>query len=467
MSLPLPPSGPKGHWLLGSLSDWKADILGFYARCAREYGDIVSVRIAHRRAAFVSHPNGVEEVLATRHRDFVKNFAQRMLAPWLGKGLILSEGDFWLRQRRLMQPAFRRERVASYGDTMVALTRRMLDSWRDGETCDIHEEMMRLTLAVASRTLFDADVTDRASEISQALLSMMDDFNARFRGLFAAPLWLPTPANRRTRRGIRHLHEVIDRIIAERRRSGADRGDLLSILLQARDEEGDGGRMTDQQVRDEVMTLLLAGHDTTANALTWTWYLLANHPAAADRLAAEAGEVLGDRPATAADLPRLSYAERVIQESMRLYPPVYGFGREAVQDTEVMGYRIPKGWNVIMCQWVMHRDARFFPDPERFDPDRWADGLAQRLPRYAYFPFGGGPRQCIGTAFAQLEAVLILATVAREYHFTIDPAHPVELNPAVTLRPRHGLRAPLRRRVTVSSPDGTGGATRTPDGVFP
>jgi cytochrome P450 len=447
MTAPLPPSGPKGHWLLGNLSEWRADVLTFFTRCAREYGDVVAIRIANRRNVVVNHPDGVEEVLATKNRHFVKNFAQRMLAPWLGNGLLLSEGDFWLRQRRLMQPAFRRERVTSYGETMVALTRRMLDSWQDGQTRDIHQDLTRLALAIAARTLFDADVSDRASEVSQALVLMMHDFNARFRGLFAAPLWLPTPTNRRTRRGIRHLRAVIDRIIAERRKSTADRGDLLSILLSARDEEGDGGRMTDQQVRDEVMTLLLAGHETTATALTWTWYLLATNPAAAERLAAEVREVLGDRPPTVADLPRLTFAERVVWESLRLYPPVYGFGREAVQDTEVMGYRIPKGWNAVMAQWVIHRDPRFFPDPDRFDPDRWADGLAQRLPRYAYFPFGGGPRQCIGNAFAQMEAVLVLATLAQAYHFTIDPAHPVELEPAVTLRPKYGVLAPLRRRL--------------------
>ncbi len=205
--------------------------------------------------------------------------------------------------------------------------------------------------------------------------------------------------------------------------------------------------MTDQQVRDEVMTLLLAGHDTTANALTWTWYLLATNPMAAERLASEVRDVLGGRPPTVADLPRLPYAERVVLEAMRLYPPVYGFGREAVQETEVMGYRIPKGCNVIMCQWVVHRDGRFFPDPERFEPDRWAGGLAQQLPRYAYFPFGGGPRMCIGNAFAQMEAVLILATLAGAYHFTVDPAHPVEPYPAVTLRQRAGVRAPLKRRL--------------------
>jgi cytochrome P450 len=447
MPAPLPPPGPKGHWLLGNFAAWKADVLGFFTRCAREHGDIVAIRIGHRRSALVSHPDGIEEVLATKNRHFVKNFAQRMLAPWLGNGLILSEGDFWLRQRRLMQPAFGRERVASYGDTMVALTRRMLDSWRDGDARDIHVEMTRLTLAIAAKTLFDADVSDRASDVSQALLLMMNDFNARFRNLFAAPLWLPTPTNRRTRRGILGLHEVIDRIIAQRRQSGADRGDLLSILLHARDDEGDGGRMTDQQLRDEVMTLLLAGHDTTANALTWAWYLLATNPAVAERLAAEVREVLGDRPPAVADLPRLSFAERVVWEVMRLYPPVYGFGREAVQDTEVMGYRIPKGWNALMSQWVVHRDPRFFPDPGRFDPDRWAGGFAQRLPRYAYFPFGGGPRVCIGNSFAQMEAVLVLATVAQAYHFTLDPAHPVETNPAVTLRPRYGVRAPLQRRL--------------------
>ena len=446
MPLPLPPLGPKGHWLFGSLSDWRADILGFYTRMAREHGDIVGLRILNRRFALVSHPDGIEEVLATRNRHFIKNFAQRMLAPWLGNGLILSEGDFWLRQRRLMQPAFRRERVISYADTMVALTRRMLDSWRDGETRDIHAEMTRLTLAIAARTLFDADIADQASDISQALLLLMHDFTKRFRNLVAAPLWVPTQANRRTRQGLLRLREVMDRIIAERRHSPGDRGDLLSILLQARDEEGDGGRMTDQQVRDEVMTLLLAGHDTTANALSWTWYLLATHPAMAQRLTAEVHQALGDRPPTAADLPALPFTERVVWESMRLYPPVYGFGREAVQDTEVMGHRIPKGWNVIMCQWVVHRDPRFFPDPERFDPDRWADGLAQTLPRYAYFPFGGGPRLCIGNNFALLEAILLLATMAQAYEFTLDAEHPVEVQPAVTLRPRTGIWSRLRRR---------------------
>jgi cytochrome P450 len=447
MPASLPPPGPRGHWLLGNLPAWRADILGFYSRCARDYGDIVAMRIADRRVALVSHPDGIEEVLATRNRHFVKNFAQRMLAPWLGNGLLLSEGDFWLRQRRLMQPAFRRERIAFYADHMVSLTHRMLDGWRDGETRDIHRDLTHLTLAIAARTLFDIDVSDRTNEVTQALLVMLNDFEARFRGMFAIPFWLPTPSNLRMRRGVRRLRAIIDRMIAERRQLGSDRGDLLSILLQARDEEGDGGRMTDAQLRDEVVTLLLAGHDTTANALTWTWYLLAKHPSAAERLADEVRTIVGDRLPTAADLPRLTYTDRVVTEAMRLYPPVYGFGREAVQDTEVMGYRIPKGWNVVMSQWIVHRDARWFAEPDRFDPDRWADGLAQRLPRYAYFPFGGGPRQCIGNAFAQVEAVLVLATIAAAYHFTLDPAHLVEPQPMVTLRPRHGIRAPLRRRL--------------------
>jgi cytochrome P450 len=445
----LPPPGPRGHWLLGNLPQWRSDVLGFFTRCARECGDIVTVRIANRRMIVVSHPDGIEEVLATKNRHFLKNWAQRMLAPWLGNGLLLSEGDFWLRQRRLMQPAFRRERIATYADTMVSLTRQMLASWRDGDTVDIHQEMTRLTLAIAARTLFDADVTDRASDIAQALLAMMHDFNTRFRGLIAAPLWVPTPANRRTARGIRHLREVIDRIIGERRRTPADRGDLMSILLNARDDEGDGGRMSDDQIRDEVMTLLLAGHETTANALTWSWYLLATNPAAAEHLTAEVRDVLGGRPPTAADVPRLPYTQSAVLEAMRLYPPVYGFGREAAQDTEVMGYHVPKGWNVIMCQWVVHRDSRFFPDPERFEPERWMGGLAQRLPRYAYFPFGGGPRLCIGNSFAEMESVLVLATVAQAYHFSVDPTCPVEPNPGVTLRPRYGVRALLKRRVDV------------------
>jgi cytochrome P450 len=460
MPLPLPPPGPKGHLFLGTLPEWRRDILGLYTRCARDYGDLISLRMGRRRVALVSHPDGIEEVLATRNRHYVKNFAQRMLAPWLGNGLLLSEGDFWLRQRRLMQPAFRRERVASYAEPVVALTRRMLDSWRDGETRDIYAEMTRLALGIAARSLFDVDIADRASDVSQALLVLVADFTARARGVIPLPLWLPTPGNRRTRRGILRLVGVIDRIIAERRRSPAGGRDLLSILLQARDEEGDGGRMTDAQLRDEVMTLLLAGHDTTANTLTWAWYLLANHPDAAGRLAAEAAAALGDRPATAADLPRLPFAERVVQEALRLYPPVYAFGRQATQDTEVMGHAIPRGWNVVMCQWAVHRDPRWFPDPERFDPDRWSADRAGRVPRYAYIPFGGGPRVCIGQAFALMESVLVLATVAREYDFTLDPSHPVVPLPLVTLRPRDGVRAPLRRRRVLQS--GASGGCQPP-----
>jgi cytochrome P450 len=449
--MPLPPPGPKGHWLLGTLPEWRRDILGLYTRCARDYGDIISLRMGSRRVALVSHPAGIEEVLTTRNRHYVKNFAQRMLSPWLGNGLLLSEGDFWLRQRRLMQPAFRRERVISYADAVVTLTRTMLDSWRDGETRDVHAEMTRLTLGIAARTLFDVNVADSANEVSQALLVLVDDFTTRAKGIVPLPLWLPMPANRRTRRGIGRLHAVIERIIAERRRTPGG-SDLLSKLIQARDEEGDGGRMTDSQLRDEVMTLLLAGHDTTANALTWAWYLLATHSDAAECVAAEAAATLGDRPATAADLPRLPFAERVVQEAIRLYPPVYAFGRQSVQETEVMGYRVPRGWNVVMCQWVVHRDSRWFPEPERFDPDRWSDDRAARVPRYAYFPFGGGPRLCIGQAFALMESVLVLATVAREYHFTLDSSRPVAPQPLVTLRPRDGLRAPLRRRSPLAVP---------------
>lgn len=444
MGLPLPPAGPPGGLLLGNYRDWRNDILGFLERC-HNHGDIVRIRVFHRYSVVVSHPDGVEQVLTQTNRHFVKNFAQRMLAPWLGKGLLLSEGDFWLRQRRLMQPAFRRDRLAAYAGTMVELAERMLATWREGETRDVHDELMRLALAIAARTLFGADVAAEASAVGTALEAMMHDFNGRFRRLFAAPLWLPTARNRRTRAGIRRLEEVIYGIITRRRASGEDTGDLLSLLLHARDED-DGGGMTDQQLRDEVMTLLLAGHETTANALSWAWYLLGTHPDAAERLAAEAESVLGDRPATADDVHRLPFTEHVIQESLRLYPPVYGFGRETVEDTEVMGHRIPKGWNTIVSQWVLQRDPRFFADPERFDPDRWADGLAQRLPRYAYFPFGGGPRICIGQGFALMEAALVLATIARAFRFTVEPGHPVVPAPSVTLRPAHGIKATLARR---------------------
>ena len=439
---PLPP-GPKGQFLAGNLTDFRRERLGLFLRCARDYGDVVPLRLGLIRGVVLSHPDAIETVLVTHSRNFTKHFALRRNRLVLGNGLLTSEGDFWLRQRRLAQPAFARSCLARYALDMTAAAQRLLTGWRDGDTRELHAEMARLTLTIAAKTLFGAEVGDEVADVRQAMEAALAAFDARLGTGYLVPHWVPTAANRRLHRAVRRLDEIIYGFIERRRRSGDEGGDLLSILLDARD--GDGSRMTDRQLRDEAMTLFLAGHETTALVLAWASYLLAQHPEAAERLHAELRSILGDRPPGAADLPRLPYTEQVVLESMRLYPPAYVIGREAVADCEVHGYRIPAGTTLFMSQWVVHRDPRWFDEPEKFLPERWAGGLAQRLPKFAYFPFGGGPRLCIGNTFAMTEAVLVLATLARRFRFTLVPDHPVVPWPSMTLRPKHGIRVVLHR----------------------
>jgi cytochrome P450 len=443
----MPPRVPprlKGHFFTGNLPEFRRDRLALFTRCARDFGEVVGVRLGPIRAAVLSHPDAIEEVLVTQSRNFIKHFLLRQNRILLGNGLLTSEGDFWLRQRRLIQPAFVRQRVAGYADVMVAYTERLLAGWRDGETHDLHPEMTRLTLEIAAKTLFDADVAGDAPEVGQALTVALASYETRIGGLYPMPRWLPTAGNRRLHQAAGRLDEIIYRFIRQRRESGTERNDLLSLLLHARDED-DGSGMTDQQVRDEAMTLFLAGHETTALALTWTGYLLAQHPDVYDRLLAELRSVLGGRAPTAADVPRLTFTEHLVLESMRLYPPVYAFGREALHDCEVMGYAIPARTTVFMSQWAMHRDPRWFAVPEKFDPDRWADGLAARLPKFAYFPFSGGPRVCIGNTFAMLEAILVLATLAPRFRFELVSGQVILPWPSMTLRPRYGIKVVLHR----------------------
>ena len=439
------PAGPKGRLLLGNLGDFQRDQLGFYATCARDFGDIVPVRFGPRRALLLYHPDAIEEVLVTRSRDYIKSPGTRLLRSLLGEGLLISEGATWLRQRRLVQPAFHRQRVAAYGEVMTAYTERRLADWKDGQVLDVHAEMMSLTQAIVAQTLFGADVSEDADAAAEASQVLMEDFGVRLRSFRLVPRWVPTPANRRSARAIRDLDRVVFRIIAARRSGGKDRGDLLSILLHAQDAD-DGSRMTDRQVRDEVMTLFMAGHETTAVALSWSWYLLGQHPEVDARLAEELRTVLGGRLPTVADLPRLTYTERVVTESMRLYPPAYAMGRQAVRATEVGGLPVARGVIAVLPTWVVHRDPRWFHEPDAFRPERWEDERTRRLPRYAYFPFGGGPRQCIGNAFAMMEAVLLLATVAQRFRLSLVPGQRVTPTPYVTLRPEPGVRMLVARR---------------------
>jgi cytochrome P450 len=438
-------TGPPGRWLTGHMAEFGADRLGFLERCAREYGDEVPIRLGPNRAWIVSHPDRIEDVLVTHNKSFKKHSGLSFFRYILGDGLLTSEGPQWLAQRRLMQPAFHAKQLARYIPVFVELTRAMLASWKPGEPRDLYREFAHLTLGIAARTLFAADTSADAEGVSATLRSIVADNDIRMRQLVPWPMWLPTPSNRRLKAAVAKLDAVLYAIIARRRADGGAGDDLLSTLLRATDEI-DGRKMTDRQLRDEVMTLFLAGHGTSANALAWSWYLLAKHPAEAEKLHAEADAVLGDREPTAADLPRLVFANRVVSESMRLYPPAYLIGREALEPLDLGGLKLRRGDTVFMSQWVVHRDGRWFPEPERFDPERWAGDAAERLPKYAYFPFGGGPRVCIGNTFARTELPLVLAEIARHWRFTLADDRPVTPWAVVTLRPREGVHAVLTHR---------------------
>ncbi len=438
------PPGPKGRFLIGTLPKISRDWLTFLEQCAKQYGDVFYFRFLNIPICYLVRPEHIESVLVTQYHNFIKSKDYRAMRRIFGNGLLVSEGEFWRRQRRLAQPAFHRECIAAYSRLMVSYAERMLGAWRDGETADVHQEMMKLTLDIVGKALFDADVGGDSRDVGAALNVAMEQFLTRVNTAFLIPEILPTPGNLRFQKAMRRLDQIVYRIIQARRESGQVGGDLLSMLLAAQDE--DGSHMTDRQLRDETMTLFLAGHETTANALSWTWYLLAQHPETEAKLVAELSGLLGGRAPTLDDLGRLPYTERVLKESLRLYPPAWGIGREAVDEFEIGGYRLPAGTNVFLCQWLVHRDPRYWDDPERFNPDRWTPEFEKQLPRFAYFPFGGGPRTCIGASFATMEATVLLATIAQRFKLTLVPGHPVELFPSITLHPKHGIKVVLSRR---------------------
>ncbi len=421
--------------------------LAFLMALTEEYGDIARVPLGPETLYLFNDPDLIRDVLVTNHRNFHKGRGLERAKMLLGSGLLTSEGDFHLRQRRLAQPAFHRQRIAAYGATMASygVTRR--DRWRAGSVIDAHQEMMALTLAIVGKTLFDADVEHEAAEIGAALATTFESFNFGFFLPFGELLErLPLPATLRFRKARARLDATIYRVINERRASGADRGDLLSMLLLAQDTEGDGSGMTDLQLRDEAMTIFLAGHETTANALTWTWYLLSQHPDVEARFHAEVDAALGGKLPTADDLPTLPYTRMVLAESMRLYPPAWILGRRALGPFEAGGFEIPARSIVLASQYVTHRDPRWFPDPDRFDPERFSPQRQAERPRFSYFPFGGGPRVCIGEQFAWMEGVILLATIAQRWRLRLLPGHPVALQPIITLRPKYGMKMRVEAR---------------------
>lgn len=440
------PPGPRARFPGAILLALRRDPLAFFTTTARRHGDISRFRVGPVNVYLLNHPDYIKDVLVTRAANFHKGRGLQMAKRILGEGLLTSEGEFHLRQRRLAQPAFHRQRVSSYAAVMAEYAARTASRWRDGATLDVHQEMMGLTLAVVGKTLFDADVEGEAAEIGEALaiaLKLFDTITLPFAGLIEK---LRLPSVRRFERAKARLDQTIYRIIRERRGSLEDRGDLLSTLLLASDTEGDGTGMTDLQLRDECMTLFLAGHETTANALTWTWYLLSQHPDVEAEMHREVDRVLGGRLPGADDCPNLRFTEMVLAESMRLYPPAYVLGRRVLSDFPLAGYTIPADSIVLMSQWVMQRDPRYFPDPERFDPQRWTPEAQAARPKFCYFPFGGGPRVCIGESFAWMEGVLLLATLAQRWKLRLVPGHHVVPRPLITLRPKYGMRMTAHRR---------------------
>jgi cytochrome P450 len=433
--------GPGGRLLSGSMREYGADPVASMLHWRDDHGDFVPIRFGPFRAHVAFGPAEIEEVLVDRAADFRKSFGTRMLIPLLGRGLLTAEGDEWLRHRRLASPAFHRDRVAGYGRTMARYAEDSVDAWREGETVDLHDEMTALTLRIVARTLFDTDVNARIEEVARIGTEIQDFYYLRFASLrFLIPTWLPTPGNRRLASATRRLDDVVYGMIRERH-SGEDRGDLLSMLLLARDEQGAG--MSERQIRDEVMTLLLAGHETTALALTWAFLLLDRNPAARGRLEVELASVLENRAASPEDIPALPYTQAVVNETLRLCPPAYVTGREAVRDTSIDGLRIPKGHIILISIYTTHRDPRFFPEPDAFRPERWLDGLEKRLPRAAFIPFGLGSRKCIGSSFAMMEATVLLATIARRWRFELAPGE-IPTHPSITLRPATAIPGRMR-----------------------
>jgi cytochrome P450 len=440
----LPPGPPRSLRTLFVYGPGRNPI-AFFTHLARTYGDISYVHLPGEHLFLLNHPQLVRDVLVTNQRRFLKGRGLERARRLLGEGLLTSEGAVHVRQRRLMQPAFHRDRIASYASVMTGAADRLHRTWQDGAEFDVSHDMMALTLAIVGKTLFDADVASQAPHVGRALAAVMRSFWLTMLPGFDVLERLPLPAFKRSQKARAELDAIIYGLIAERRRAPGDRGDLLSMLLLAQDEEGGGG-MTDRQVRDEAMTIFLAGHETTANALSWTWYLLSQSPDTEARLHQEIDRVLQGRAPTIEDLPRLTFVEQVITEAMRLYPPAWIIGRRAIDAYPAGDYVLPPRALVVMSPYLLHRDARFFSDPDRFNPDRWTAAFKAALPPFAYFPFGGGARRCIGESFAWMELVLVTATIAQQWRLRVVAGHQVVPQPLVTLRMKHGLRVVAARR---------------------
>lgn len=437
--------GPKGNFLLGNLIEFAKDPLSFMTRCAREYGEIIPLHLGKRKAILLTKPEYIQQILKDR-ATFSKPMALKSMHALLGQGLLTSEGETWFRQRRLAQPVFHQKRISGYGEVMVQYTQKMLADWQDGETRDIQAEMMRLTFNIIMKTLFNSDASEeQAHDVAQAMKVASEWMIIQRKSIIPFPEQFPTPSNIRYRNAIKKLDNYIYRIINERRSSGEDPGDLLSMMMEARDED-DGTQMTDKQLRDEIATLIFAGHETSANSLAWTWMLLSQYPETQTKLQQEVKQVLGDRPPVLGDIPALRYTSMVIKEAMRLYPVVWTIFAETSRECKIDNYQLPSDCTVISSQWVMHRLECYFEDAESFKPERWAGDFEKKLPQGVYVPFGGGPRTCIGKNFALMESVLLLATIAQKFEINLIPDQSIIPEPTITLQPKNGINVLLKKR---------------------
>ncbi|MBI1883962.1 MAG: cytochrome P450 [Chlamydiae bacterium] len=443
MSNPKFPPGPKFLFPGSGLIKLLRDPISFLMKSVTKYGDLIHFKAGPRHVFFTNHPEQIKDILVTHQKNFIKGEALERTKQLLGEGLLTSEGELHLKQRRLIQPILHRQNIERYASIMVEYGVRIREAWRNASILDMSQEMARLTLLVVGKTLFNRDVDQEAKEVGEAMTTLVNAFRMMLLPISDLLEKLPLPGIHKALKARETLDKIIQKMIEERRKERHDSWDLLSLLLSAQ-ENGEG--MNDQQVRDEAMTLFLAGHETTANALTWTWYLLSQNPQAEAKLHQELKEVLGDRLPTYEDMEKLKYLYMVFSESMRLYPPAWAIGRRAIDECELGGYRVPRGSIVAMSPFVIHHSEKYYPDSWRFDPMRWTPEAQAQRPKFAYFPFGAGGRVCIGEHFAWMEEILLMATLAQKWKMRLAPGHPIGLQPGITLRPKYGMKMILEKR---------------------
>lgn len=433
--------GPTGSWLSGSWPEFRKDMLAFFHKYTSVYGDIYQFRLFAMRFCVVNSPQLLHEIFVEKNDSFIKSWNMRQLKMAFGNGLVTSSGEFWKQQHRIVQPAFRRAKLHKYSQQMIDIIDRVVGEWQDGQTLDIHGEMVKITLQIVSKTLFNIDTRQDVQRVKDSIDVIVKQFASITSSSIPIPFIVPTPQNLKVMKIFFQFPHNARRMIRARKKLGY-LDDLISDLFKAQQELG----VTDKQVLDEVFTLLVVGHETTATSLTWAFYLIAKHPEVQEKIQDEIQRVIGKRNIEVEDIGKLTYTSNVVKETLRLYPPLWAIGRETIEDVQIGKHLIPKGVQVLMVQHVVHRDPRYFPDPQKFQPQRWEDGLEKKIPKYVYFPFGGGPRVCIGNHYNMIESTLILATAIQKFDIQMLKDRGTELLPSITLQPRHKVHITVRQR---------------------